>query len=61
FISYLPTAEYRMSSMTTSKTSLNNIDVSVFWRNRLDNQLYPLTLYNLSSVSLKMLFRKRNL
>ena len=61
FISYLPTAEYRMSAMTTSKTSLNNIDVSVFWRNRLDNALYPLTLYNLSSVSLKMLFRKRNL
>jgi hypothetical protein len=61
FISYLPTAEYRMSAMTTSKTSLNNIDVSVFWRNRLDNQLYPLTLYNLSSVSLKMLFRKRKL
>ena len=61
FISYLPTAEYRMSAMTTSKTSLNNIDISVFWRCRLDNQLYPLTLYNLSSVSLKMLFRKRHL
>jgi len=61
FISYLPTAEYRMSAMTTSKTALNNIDISVFWRNRLDNNLYPLTMYNLSSVSLKMLFRKRNL
>ncbi len=61
FISYLPTAEYRMSAMTSSKTALNNIDISVFWRCRLDNQLYPLTLYNLSSVSLKMLFRKRHL
>ena len=59
FISYLPTSEYRMSSMSHSKVSLNNIDISVFWRNRLNNELFPLTMYNLSSVSIKMLFRKR--
>lgn len=61
FISYLPTAEYRMSAMSSSKTSLNNIDINVFWRCRLNNELYPLTLYNLSSVSIKILFRKRKL
>ena len=58
FINYVPTAEYRMSDFTT-KTDIRSIDVSVFWRNRLDNSLYPMTMYNLASVSFKMMFRKK--
>ena len=58
FINYLPTAEYRMSDFTT-KTDIRSLDVSVFWRNRLDNSLYPMTMYNLASVSFKMMFRKK--
>lgn len=57
FIYYAPTAEYRMSSMSPSKQELRNIDIQVYWKNRLNNQLYPLNMYNLSSVSIKVMFR----
>jgi hypothetical protein len=32
----------------------------VFWKCRLDNTLYPVTMFNLSSVSIKMLFRHKS-
>jgi hypothetical protein len=34
--------------------------VQVFWRNRLNNQLYPIRAFNQSSISFKMMFRHRN-
>lgn len=60
FIVYLPSAEYRMASFTSSKQSLNSIDIQVFWKARLNNQFYPLTMFNESSVSIKMMFRKKS-
>jgi hypothetical protein len=57
-IYYAPQAEYRMASMTPSRQPINSIDVSVFWKNRLDGNLYPLTMYNLSSVSIKIMLRR---
>jgi hypothetical protein len=60
FVSYVPTAEYRLSTMTNSPTEVKNIDVSIFWKNRLDGNLYPLRMFNLSSVSVKILFRRRD-
>jgi hypothetical protein len=59
FIYYAPNAEYRMSDFTASKQEIRNIDVQVFWKNRLNNLLYPVSMYNLSSVSLKVMFRKK--
>ena len=59
FFQYAPTAEYRLANFVRSSAPLQNIQVSVFWKNRLDGQLYPLTMYNSSSVSIKMLFRRR--
>jgi len=59
FLSYTPTGEYRLSSFTGSRAELRNIDIQVFWKNRLNNQLYPITMFNLSSVSIKMMFRKK--
>ena len=59
FIEYVPTAEYRLSAFTSSRQELRNIDVQVFWKCRLDNQLYPVRMFNLSSVSIKMMFRKK--
>lgn len=59
FIYYSPSAEYRMSDLTTSKQEIRNIDIQVYWKNRLNNQLYPVTMFNLSSVSLKIMFRKK--
>jgi hypothetical protein len=55
---YSPVAEYRMASLTPSKQPINSIDIQVFWRNRLDGNLYPITMFNLSSVSVKCMFRR---
>ena len=60
FIYYAPAAEYRLSDTTPSKQDIRNIDVQVFWKNRLDNSLNPITLFNLSSVSIKMMFRHKD-
>lgn len=54
---YAPTAEYRMISMTGNRP-LTNVDVSVFWRNKLGN-VFPLNLLSGGSCSLKFLFRKK--
>jgi len=54
---YNPTAEYRMISLTGNRP-LTNVDVSVFWRNKLGN-LFPINLLSGGSCSLKFLFRKR--
>lgn len=59
-IYYAPVAEYRMSDFQNSKTEIKTIDIQVFWKNRLNNQLYPLSMYNLSSVSIKIMFRKKS-
>lgn len=59
FIEYIPSAEYRMAAFTSSRQELRNIDIQVFWKARLDGNLYPLRMFNLSSVSIKMMFRKK--
>ena len=59
FIYYVPSAQYRMSDFLASHQPLGGVDVQVFWKNRLNNQLYPVAMTNLSSVSFKMMFRKK--
>lgn len=61
FIYYAPTAEYRMSDFGLSKQEIRNINISVFWKFRLNSQLYPINMFNLSSVSIKMMFRKKHI
>jgi hypothetical protein len=61
FIYYAPTAEYRLSDFLSSKQEVRNIDIQVFWKNRLDSTLYPITMANLSSVSIKIMFKKKAL
>jgi hypothetical protein len=60
FIQYIPSAEYRMASFQRSKFEVYNIDIQIFWKNRLDGNLYPLTMFNGSSVSIKSMFRRHN-
>ena len=55
-LQYSPTAEYRRISMTGT-SPLSNIQVSVFWRNRLGN-LIPFLLGSGSSATVKFLFTK---
>jgi len=61
FLEYIPTAEYRMSDFAVGRQELRNIDVQVFWKARLNGQLYPIRMFNGSSVSIKMMFRKRGI
>jgi hypothetical protein len=60
FIYYAPSAEYRLSDFTSSKQDIRNIDIQVFWKNRLDNQLYPINMFNLSNVSIKVMFKHKD-
>lgn len=59
-VTYIPSAEYRLASMTNSPTEIRNIDIQVFWRNRLDGNLIPLRLYNKASISVKVMFRRKD-
>ena len=58
-IYYAPQAEYRLASF--HRQTINQIDVQVYWKNRLDGQLYPVQMFNSSSVSLKIMFRRRGI
>lgn len=60
-IYYAPQAEYRLASFQRSRQTINQIDVQVYWKNRLDGQLYPVQMFNSSSVSLKIMFRRRGI
>jgi len=59
FILYSPTAEYRLASFQRSKAAIYNIDIQVYWKNRLDGKLYPISMFNCSSVSCKIMLRRR--
>ena len=58
FVLYQPTAEFQMASLTASHDEIRNIDIQVYWRHRLTNELIPMTMYNQSDVSIKCMFRK---
>jgi len=60
FVQYVPSAEYRLSTMSNSKQEVRSIDIQVYWKNRLDGQLYPVYLFNQSSISVKIMFRRRD-
>jgi hypothetical protein len=59
FIFYSPSAEYRMCDLANSNIDIRSIDIQVFFKNRLNNNLYPVTMFNLSSVDFKMMFRHK--
>lgn len=48
----------KLSSLGLSKEELKNLDVQVYWRNRLTNSLTPLTLYNGGSANIRLLFKR---
>jgi hypothetical protein len=59
FIYYSPVAEYRLADFSAKNQSIRTIDIQVFWKNRLDGSLNPIRMYNLSSVSIKCMFRRK--
>ena len=60
FINYTPTAEYRMVAFAHGKNEIRQVDVRVFWKYRLTGQLFPLQMFSGSSVSLKLMFRRKD-
>lgn len=56
---YLPSGEYRISSMTTHQ-AVQQVDISLWWRYRLTGQLFPVYMSNLSNVSMKIMFRRKD-
>jgi len=60
FVAYVPTAEYRLSNLSNSPQEVRQIDIQIYWKHRLTGELFPLKLFNLSSVSVKILFRRRD-
>lgn len=61
FLEYIPSAQYRMVSLAGSNTPIQNVDVRVYFKLRLSNELVPLKMFNLSSVEVKVLFVKKGL
>ena len=61
FIYYAPAAEYRLSDFSSSHQDIRNIDIQVYWKNRLDNQLYPIDMFNLTNVSIKVMFKRKGI
>jgi hypothetical protein len=60
FIYYAPQAQYRLADLTPSQQAINNIDIQVFYKNRLNNQLYPVTIPNGGSVDIKVMFIRKD-
>jgi len=59
FIYYAPQAEYRLSDFSAHNQDIRTIDIQVFWKHRLTGDLIPIQMYNLSSVSIKCMFRRK--
>lgn len=57
-ILYTPTAEYRRVDMT-GNTPLTNIDINVYWRDKL-GQLVPFLLASGATATIKFLFEKKH-
>ena len=47
------------SSLDRSQEGISNIDLQVYWRNRLTNSLVRLTIPNQASMSFRLLFKKK--
>lgn len=58
---YEATGEYRMISLTAQTGPIQSVDLQAWWRNRLDDNLYPLRLTNGSSLSVKLMFRRKQM
>ena len=57
-LSYLPQAEYRMIDLNNSAGQLNNVDITVFWKDNYAN-LHQMYLMSGCKCDIKILFRKK--
>ena len=61
YFSFDPIAEFRLSDFASSREDIHSIDIKMWWRNRLDGKLYPVNMFNLSSFSVKMMFKNKDI
>jgi hypothetical protein len=47
------------SSLDPSQDGISDIDIHLYWRNRLTNSLIPVTIPNQASMSFRLLFKKK--
>lgn len=57
-LTYVPSGEYRMLSLVGNQP-ITKIDISLYYRLKMTNQLIPIRMPNSSTVTLKILFRRR--
>lgn len=58
-INYTPSV-YRLAAMDNSGRPLQNMDIQLWWKNRLDGKFYPLYMYSNATASGKIGFFKKN-
>jgi len=58
FILYEPLIP-KFSSLEASNSGISNIDIVLYWRNRLTNSVVPVQIPNQGSMSFRLLFKKK--
>jgi hypothetical protein len=58
-IRYLPNTP-TFTALGHDQSRITNVDLRIYWRHRLTNQLIPMTLPNQGSVSVRLLFKRRD-
>jgi len=61
FANFTPNAEFRLSDLGNSNEEIHSIDIKIWWRCRLNGKLYPVNMFNLSSVSVKFMFKNKEI
>jgi len=56
---YTPLGEYRLIDLVSNRP-LSDINISVFWRDKIQGNLHTLYLHSGAGASIKLLFRRRN-
>jgi len=46
------------SALEDSKIAISNLDIIVYWRNRLSNSLIPIRMYNSATLTIRLLFER---
>lgn len=57
YLKYEPNL-HKIVKLAPSKDELKTIDIFAYWRFRLTNQLIPLRIYNLGSITIQLMFRR---
>ena len=56
-LTYIPSAEYRFISLNNGNDKINNIDITVYWKDQY-SKLHPFYLLPGCKCDIKILFRK---